>query len=272
MTLNISPTADNLYIGAGDIYLDKHVSDARTGYFHVGNVELYATNTADTLLEKYSSMRAARPLYARRLQRRLVTLKLQFDEFSYRNMELLMMADSVDYTQAASAVTSEVLFANVPAATLGAALGGKSFKVAKIGAISAVTVEVGAATAVLNTDYTVDLTRGVITILAASTVTTNGADDLTIDYTPAAVTAGQAKTIRGGTQNFIEVSGLFVPDPTTGPKFQLEFWNGAVAPDGDLNFISTDFSNASISIALQDDSAGAFGGSSASPLYSIIQY
>lgn len=262
-----SPTPNNLLIGAGELYLDRIVNNAKTGLWHVGNADQISIATEDQVLDKYSSMRAARPLYARRLQRRTVTLKAVLDEHGKENMAAFLMGQLATSTQTGGAIVGEVLFANVPAATLGAALGGKSFRVAKFGAISAVTVKVGAASIVLNTDYTLDLDRGVITILSASTVVTNGTDDLAVDYTATAITT--LNHIQGGYSSLIEVSGLFYPDPTTGPKMLVEFWRGSISPDGEMNLVSEEWSAMTLNIALQDDSTGVYGGSANYPLYRV---
>lgn len=262
-----TPSPELLLVGAGNLYLDRIVNGARTGYRHAGNVDLLEYTTDDTKLQKFSSMSPSRPLYAERLQRRIQTLRFNLDEHSAENVALITQSTIISGSQLATPVVGEVLFAAVPAATLGAALGGATFKLAKVGEVSALTLNLGAAALVLNTDYTVNLVDGTVRILPTSVAVTNDVDDLTADYTPTALTA--IRRITGGTESVVEVAGLFVPAPTTGPSLMLEWWRGALTPAGPLSFISEDWSTMQAQVVFQDDSVGNYGGSSQFPTYAI---
>jgi hypothetical protein len=181
---------------------------------------------------------------------------------------LMLMGSVVYATQAATPVVDQVLFANVPAATLGAALGDRYFHVGKLN-IGTVTMKLGA-TVLDADDFTVyNAKMGVIKILSTSTTVTNGADDLLVSYTPVAITGLDSPVVRGGTESEINMSFLFIEDNSAGENHILRIWNASVSPDGALGLISDEFATFALNAALQDDSQGLFGGTVDDPLYHI---
>jgi len=261
--------ADNLLVGAGRLYLARVAAGVKDKWRHAGNAPTIELTTADTKIQKYSSMDRNRDLYAERLQRRLVTVKCVLDEFTIDNVADALQGKIVIDTQANTPVVDEILEADVPVGTLGALRGGAWYPLAKVGPVIVTEVSLGAVTLVEGTDYEVDAEGGLIGILSTSTAVTNATDDLLCSYTPNEYTS--LYRIRGGSEKLIEVAGIYSPDPCAGPRHKLEWWRGAITPDGAFGLISEEFTNMTINISLQNDSRGLYGGSKLYPTHRITQ-
>lgn len=245
-----TPSSDNLLLGKGQCFFSRFDDNGvATGFRHFGNVETLELTTDDDVLDKYSSQSAEAPLYKRVTRRRTVTLRASLDEFEAHNVALALMGDVAQSTaQAATAVVAEVLTTT--------ALKGGYYKTAKMGPITAVTLDNSTTTTplVLGTDYVIaDADLGLIHILATATAVAAG-DDITISYTPTAYASGLTQ-ISGGSDNKIEGAFMFVGDPTTGPAYLLEVWKVSVAPDGAIGLISDDYAQFNLTMTVEDDSA-----------------
>jgi hypothetical protein len=265
-----TPSAENLLLGAGQLFFQRFDADgvALGGMLPLGNVETLELTTTDDKLVKKSSMSRARPVYKSVTRSRDIILRAVADEFNADNLALMLMG-SVSYeTAAATPVTDSVLYADVPAATLGAALGGSYFHVGGLN-IGTVTMKVGA-TALDTDDFeVVNAQMGLIYIKPTAPTTTNGTDDLTVTFTPQAITGTASPMVVGGTETEIQGSVLYISDNTSGENFILRVWNVSVSPDGALGLISEEFGTFVLNMAVQDDSNGAHGGSADDPLYHI---
>lgn len=253
-----APDSGNLLLGKGKVYFNRKVGAALTGYRHLGNVERFELTTNDDVLEKFSSMSAPAPLYKSVTRRRNVSLNLTLDEFDPENVALVLMGTVALSTQAATPIVDEIMSTS--------SLLGRTYRTAKLGPITAVTVEKSPATALTaGVDYVIDdANLGLIRIIS-NTILTDGSTIL-VTYTPTAYTAGTSiKTIEGGVQTLIEGAVLFVPDPTLGPKQMVEVWSVSSRPDGALGLISDEFAQAGLVMAVQDDSVNH----PTSPLYRV---
>lgn len=237
--------AANLSVGAGKIYFDRFdaTTGARTGYRFLGECSsLNITPAEDEIRELYSSAAAARPLLKRIVIRRKVTFHVVLREFSKENLALALMGEEAEWTQPATAVTGEIL-STAPVAD-------RFYKFAKRAAGS-IVIKRGAATLVLNTDYKVVSAEAGLIYL----ITGTGTGNLTADYTPTAITAGAGRAwIKGAKSTFIEGGLLYMPDPTTGPKWETEVWKMSMSPEEDFAYIGDDFGQFSIKGEVLDDS------------------
>lgn len=265
-----TPSSENLKLGAGELFFQRHDDDGVPvgGFVHMGNVETLELTTTDDILIKKSSMSRARPTYRKVTRSRDVILRAVADEFSPENLALALMGDVVYATDTADPVVAQVLFANVPAATLGAALGNQYFHVGALN-INTVSMDLGAA-ALDADDFEVhSAPMGIIRIKPTSATVTNGADDLTIDYTPAAISGVVSPVIRGGTKSEIHGSVFFREDNSAGYNHLLRAWKVSSTPDGAIGFISEEFGQFALNWTVEDDSTGVYGGTAADPLYHI---
>lgn len=237
--------AANLSVGAGKIYFDRFDAStgARTGYRFLGECSsLNVTPAEDETRELYSSAAAARPLLKRIVIRRKVTFHVVLREFTKENLALALMAEEAEYTQTATPITGEILST--------APIADRFYKAAKR-LMTSVVVKRGAATLVLNTDYKItNAEAGVIYL-----ITGTGTGNLTIDYTPTLLSAGAGRSwVKGAKSSFIEGGLLYLPDPTTGPKWETEVWKLSISPEEDFALIGDDFGQFSIKGEVLDDS------------------
>lgn len=242
----LSPSADNLLLGAGVVLFDRF-DDAglSTGYTHLGNCERFEITTEDSLLDKNESMTAARALYKRVARSRTTTVRVGMDEFSLFNVALGFMGEQVaSAAQVATPVVDEAVWPDTKP--------GKYFNTAKIGPITGVSVDFGAATGVLGTDYEiVDANLGLIRVLPTTILT--GA--VTVSYTPTAYASGWNQ-IRGGTKSFIKGALKFIGDPASGPPYMVDVWRAAVTPDGAVGLISEEWAQMGLIFAIESDTSG----------------
>lgn len=265
-----SPSAELLRLGAGELLFDRwdSVTDLNTGFRHLGNVETLEITTTDDKLVKKSSMSRARPVYKSVTRSRDVILRAVGDEWSADNLALMLMGSVAYALQAATPVVDQILLLDVPATTLGAAIGGRFFHVGMLN-IGTVTMKLGS-TSLTGADFTVyNAKMGLIKILETSVAVTNGTDDLKVSYTPVAITGTGSPVVRGGTESEIQGSVLFIEDNSAGENHILRVWSVSISPDGALGLISEEFATFALNMAIQDDSQGLHGGSVADPLYHL---
>jgi hypothetical protein len=251
-----SPDSALLVEGAGILYFDRDDADGNaTGLLDLGNTDSIELTTTDTRIQKFSTRQAGRPLYRDSLQRREVTINTVLDEYSPDNVALMYQGIvSASAAQAATAVVAEPLTPALNGVTLGGV-----YKTAKIGPISAVTVNKGATPLILNTptvagDYEIQNALGMIHILPNPvTVGLVNGDDLTIDYTPTAYTGGLTQ-VAGGVSSKVRGKLVFVSDNSEGPNYILEVWRAIAKPNGAVGLISDNFATLPLSFSVEDDS------------------
>lgn len=259
-----TPSATNVSLGRGKIYFDRlDTSSVRTGFIHLGNCDTFGVQPSVEKKQLSNFMTNTTAPYKEVNVKTSIEMKIGGFEFSPDILALNVLGDVVALTQSAATVTAEAL------ASATVTKKGRSFRTAKRN-ISAVAVKQGATTLVLNTDYTIaDATMGIISFPTTSAVV--DATAVTIDYTAAAiVSADGIKTVRVATNTRIEGVVMFSPDPAAGPSMEATYWRVNLAPDGELGFISEDFNKWSVTGSVQDDSAGAYGGSTASPYGDLV--
>lgn len=264
MSAKTAPSSDNVLLGAGEWYFNRFdANGVETGYFHLGNCDDARVVVSTEELIMKNAMRAARGIYKRVIKESSAELKIRKLEFDLISMAIAYLGDVSETAQGAATVTDEAL---TPA---GGLVKGRYYTTSKRG-ISAVTVKKGATPLVSGADYLIkDAARGVILILETATLAgLADGDDLTIDYTAAALTGATAlKTIRALNSPRIEGKGLFISDNQAGPNWDYEFWNLNLKPDGEIALIGEDFGSYNLSGAAQDDSVGAHGGSADEPYF-----
>jgi hypothetical protein len=230
-----APDADNLIVGKGSVWINRFDNAGNgTGLQHLGNVDAMEITTEDDIIQKFSSMTKDAPLYKKITRRRNVTVRLTLSEFHPYNLALITQGEVDEtYAQPATAVVGEVLTTSV--------VRGAYYKVSKLGPYTAPIVP---SVGVLGTDYEiVDPIAGIIHIFDGVSATIVDGSTLTVGYTPTAYTAGAVQRVKGGTQNTIEGSLLFVGDPSAGPKMMVEIWKASFTPDGALGLISEEFAD-----------------------------
>jgi hypothetical protein len=260
-----TPSPANVLLGRGALYFDRYTSaGARTGFRHLGNCDTFSigieTETLD--LKDYTQQTSAN--YASVLTSTNVNLSIAGYEFDAENLALALLGTASAFTQSSGNVTGEVL-----AASTVTGLKGKFFKTAAVN-ISSVAVKQGATTYTAGTDYTVyDAKAGIIQILTTGGVTDG--TNLTVDYTKAAVVAGDGrKRITGATLAECVGELLFNSNNSTGGNKMVRVFKASITPNGELGFISDEFGKFTLTGKALSDAAGTYGGSVSEP-YFIVQ-
>ncbi len=256
MPAQAAPSSENLLLGKGQVYFDRlTIAGVTQGMRHLGNVDSLELGTDDDVIEKYSSMVAASPLYKRVNRRRNVTLKITGNEFHPENLALFTMGTQATLAQAATPVVAEAITPTT--------IKGIYYKTLKLGPITGVVVKFGVTSGVLGTDYAItDAATGLVRVLPGTILT--GA--VTIDYTPTSYAAATSpQVVSGGAQGVIEGRMLFIGDPAAGPKVMVNVWRASISPDGALALIGDDFGTMGLTAAVLDDTTNH----PASPLYEV---
>lgn len=264
-----APSASNVMLGRGSIYFQQRTTtDWKTGYFHLGNCDQFVWNISTEKLELQDSTQQTTAVYASVVSKTDVKFTIHGFEFSKENMGLATMGTLANYTQSSGAVTAEVL---APATVTN--LKGKTFKTQYPGTASSpltsVAVKQGATTFVLNTDYTLDANRGLITVLSTGAIADGTA--LTVDYTKPAISGTSMPQIYGAVNTQIQGRVFFKSNNATGPNWDLDVFNGLLVPNGDIGLISNDFNSFTLEGTAQSDASGNYGGSASSPYFTLTQ-
>lgn len=232
---------ENLVLGRGALLLDRFdANGASTGLRFVGNVSDLRLSTSDELREKFSSVSAGSPLLKRTIARRTIEFVAVCDEFTLENLALALMAEQVSVNQA-SAVTQVVAINDV--------LQGYWYDVGHKNLTTPVFRHVSDTPIyVVNTDYIVDATNGFVYIVPGGGI----ADGTDIEFA-GGWSATTITRLRGGLSSTISARMVFQSDNASGPNYRIEAWKVSITPDGETGFISDDFGNFTIRMAVEAD-------------------
>ena len=231
-------------IGAGipEINLNDPVTGLPTGYQDVGNATVLTPTNSDDRFKKNSSRDRYRAEVANLLLRRNTDIQIDLDEWSAFNIALFYQANrTAQAAQVATPIVAEVLTT--------AALKGSSYRTAKYGPISAVTVNNSTTSTllVLGVDYEIsDPNVGIIRILPGTVLVATG-DDITISYTPTAYAAGLVQWDIG-TISLMTGALRFISDPANGPRILYDYWKVQFRPNGAVPLINNTNENTPLSI------------------------
>ncbi len=259
-----TPSSDNVLLGRGAIFFDRYdANGVSTGFRHLGNCDQFSIGTETEKLEMSNYLVQTTAKYASVITSTNIPITISGFEFDTENLALMSLGTSSVVTQSAGTVASDEVL--VPATATG--LKGKFLKTAFTN-ISAVVLEQGANTLVLNTDYTIfDADVGVIQILASSPTVVDGAA-ITANYSYAAIIAGDnIKKVAGAVLSECVGKVMFVSNNSTGQDRHVIFWKVSLVPNGELGLISDEFAKFTLTGTALDDSAGVYGGSVGEPYY-----
>lgn len=242
-------------IGAGILEINRKnpVTGIFDGYRDMGEVSVVTPSSADERFKKKSSRDRYRATIANLLLSRDPAIDVQIDDWSKTALGLFFQGTtSAQSAQVGTAVTGEVL---TTAAWLGS-----TYLTAKRGPITGVVVHntTTSATLTVGTDYVVsDPNVGKIRILDDAPGVTAG-DDLTIDYTPTAYSAGPGAQIVIGDVSVVEAAVRFISDPVNGPRLLFDWPLAEIVPNGGLPLINTGNTNTPIplTINVKSDTVG----------------
>ena len=236
------PDGSKLLLGKGKVYFDRFTSaGASTGERYLGDVSAFSVTTNDEKISHYSSSSAAAPLLKEALIRRTAEFALTLHEYTKENLALVLMGEESALAQASDSVVDEVVTVVET---------GRFYKLA-FRQVSTVVVQddTDTTTYTAGTDYDVDAVTGRLYIIPGGGIA--ALDVLHVDYDYAADTSD---VVQGGKTSVIEGAIRFIPDPSTGPSWEVEVWKVSITPDGELGLIGEQFAAFPIRGKVLDDS------------------
>lgn len=173
-----------LTLGGGEVHFAPFKPGTRIpgGYKFFGNCPEFNVNVSFEELTHMDSTRGLREEDASVMTSRSVTSQITCDEMSPQNLAWFFMGSKQQVTQSSGTATTETIEGVSPGESY--QLGVTDSSPTGVKSITNVTVEdTGGAgsTYVLNTDYTVDADRGIVTILESGSIAEASDLDFTFD-------------------------------------------------------------------------------------------
>lgn len=236
---------ENVKLGKGSLLLAlKDAAGAENGFDFMGNANSIALSAEATNVEIFSSTQAAAPLLDRARTRIAYTLTVALSEFAMRNLEYYLAGTRNTKAQS-SGTDQELELTNI--------VTGRYYD---IGARQITNVSVtktpGSVPLVLNTDYELNAEFGMVKFLDTASLSDD--DDVIVEYDKPVLSIDQVRIAQAGTKY---AHLLYLADDANtqgaGAKDRLEVWKVDVSPDGDLEFISDDYGNFNLTMAVLSD-------------------
>lgn len=225
----------NYTIGRGQVFLSEFVPGTFSpkGFRAVGNAPTFNLASQPQMLAHYSSTGGVRVKDASVMLQVDTTGTLTLDEVDFENLALFFLGESATVAQT-SATTQTYTITDAVKGML-YQVGATPTNPVGFRSLTAVGVAVGATPKTLNTDYTIDLVRGLITILPGGTIADG--DDVVVTYSRSAISMRQ--TISGRTE--FEGALLYVANNPEGDNIDYLLPYVKVAPNGDFPLISDEW-------------------------------
>ena len=222
-----TPDANNLYLGAGELWINRMTHGALGLWRHLGNVTRFELTPSVETLEKQSSMEGARGTLKEVVTKTTMEIGLTLDEFDPENLALALFGSVSAYSQTNGTVTDT---------SLGTAKKGYWLDTGKQ-KITVTAIKVGTTTYAEGTDYSVDSESGMIYITPNSTIVDGSTVLWSGSY--AAITSTQIQALADAK---IECALRFrSASDATGPRFLCDVWRASIQPDGALSMLTEQF-------------------------------
>jgi len=236
---------ENVKLGKGSVMLGIYTDGVVNGFDFTGNVQGVAISSEVTSQQLFSSTQASGALVDKSRTQIAYTLTLSgMNEFTIENLKLFLAGTQNPKAQAAGSAVGKT-FTNVVV--------GKYYDIGDR-QISAVVVEEGSSPLVAGTDYEVNTEFGIIRFLDGGAIIDG--DDPQVTYTRPELTIDQVRIATAGPYT---AHLLYLADDANtgnaGAHDRLEVWKVDLAPDGELNLISEDYSGFSLSCAILSDAS-----------------
>jgi hypothetical protein len=235
----------NVKLGKGSLLLAVY-DGANAGAFKFrGNVTALQLSAEVTKAELFSSTQASSPKIAESVTRIGYTLTGTFSEYTKENLKDFLLGENASRAQAVGTnVQKNFTGAEVEA-------GGYVYVTDKNITNVSVTRD-GTDVLTADTDYIVYADRGLVQLLSTGSV--QDGDDIQVEYDRPALTIDTIRIAKEGAP----VCHLlyFSDDANTdgrAAKDVLEIWRVAMAPEGELNFISDEYGNFQLTMGVLSD-------------------
>lgn len=254
---NSTPSGNNLYVGAGKVYVDLWSGGAKSGNWRfLGNVESIEGTPSVSTISKKSSMDGSRATLKEAIVGSEADITLKLSEWTKENLSLALLGSVSTYTQNSGTATDTAL-GNTKK---GYALSTGKYKITVTAVKKGATVLVAATSMGGTGDYFVDSDAGLIYIF--DTTTTGGlvdGDALTWSGSYPSITSQDMVT--GLSAGQITVSLKYVPaaDQVSGPRYLVDIPQMTINPDGPLALLTEEFGVISLKGKVLKDTTQATG-------------
>ena len=251
-----TPSPQNLYLGAGEVFLDRFnpTTFAPTGLFrHLGDVDSLEINTVVKALEKKSSMDGVRSTYANVIVSADADVTIKLAELDPENFALAMLGSAAPWTQTlVSAFTARAI----------AGLGVADVVLDRwydMGAMNGVVTAIKqtAVTLVAGVDYVLDAASGMIKF--PSTGAASALDSATWDGSIPAITGKQEWYGLSNPETYGHLRYRSAANQITGARVLLDIWNIQLMPEGNIQLIAETWGEATLKGKVQIDTTKAVG-------------
>lgn len=252
--MGIAPTPNpkNLYIGAGELWLDRFDTNQNPtkAFRHLGDCDSLEINTQSKLLEKKSSMDGSRATYAQVVVGTDAEITIKLAELDPNNYALAVLGQVSATPQAA---TSSVTARDI----CGTALVLDSWY--DLGAINPTVTDVkqGSTTLAVGVDYVVDVLAGLIKFPS-----TGAAIPATAAVWDGSIPALANLSSIYGLQTPMIFGHLIyrsAPNQVSGIKTRIDVWNASLQPSGQLQLIAETWGEVTLKGKVQLDLTKPFG-------------
>ncbi len=224
-------------IGRGEIWFDRYINQAaliERGERYLGNTPSLSVTLSPETIEHFNSDRGFKDKDESVTLSNNITLAFSTDNIDPANVALFFSGRNRTLAVAAQAAGTST-FTRV-AKGLTYQIGATDALPSGLRTLTSVTVKKGVTTLVENTDYTVDLELGRVTLLKSSTAVSTG-DDITVEYVSPAQNRTQVisgKDAVGGALRFISFNAL-------GEKMDYFFPYVKLRPSGEFALKGDEF-------------------------------
>lgn len=218
-------------LGRGKLFFDPFTAGTKTktGQRYLGNTPEFNLTLESEKLDHFNSDEGVRVKDDSALLELNRTGSFSTDNIAAENLALFILGDVSTVTQAAVAVNDEALGAVIPGRYY--QLGASTSNPVGVRGVTGVSVTInpGATTAVLGTDYTLDATLGRIYIIEGGAF--DGVKTATVDYTPVANSRERVTTNASAS---VEGALTFISYNTKGEQRDWVFPYVTLTPSGDF--------------------------------------
>lgn len=239
----------NQSLGRGKVYVSKFLPGTHTpaGFRFVGNCPSFGINVAQSSLDHFSSTGGVRVKDKSVVLEVNITGSPTLDDINNENLALFFFGAQSTIAQT-SATSQTQTFTGVSQGYI-YKLGMSDNNPSGVRSISNVSLTVGGSAKTLGTDYTVDATRGYISIVEGGTIPDNAT--VVVTYDRAAVSRKQF--ISGTTQ--IEGAIWFESFNPQGKKQDFLMPYVRIGPNGDFNLIADEWQQLPLQLEILADVA-----------------
>lgn len=258
-TLGLPQTAD-YSLGRGKLYVAKLNTSTglptTDGYRDVGNVPDFSISIDVEELLHQSSQRGLRVTDKRVVVSQTMNISISLDELSSQNMALFFSGDTATATNPAVAGFGPVTLTT-------SLLQGQWYDIVNASGVRAVDVEAAKVTvtdavpntAVLGTDYNLDLKMGRIFVIVGGSVLSNG-ESLKVTLAADAGAAASLQQVTALTKSAEQLVLKFISENPANNDEQVEFQfhSATLSAEGDFGLISDEFTVMQLTGVAQQES------------------